>query len=76
MHGVSGRWRKLYAASTADVLSQTLAGPELPCDLFRSAGAAAGFSVAPAEPVRSGHEVRLEHGGQVRGRRIEACPVD
>jgi hypothetical protein len=78
IHSVSGRWRKL---PTADTLAETLAGPELPCDLFRSAGAAADIAAPVSEAPRSAR--MRQPVGEERARRSRfkdrtpsgTCPV-
>jgi len=41
IHGLPGGRREVRAKDGAHRLTETLAAPELPCDLFRSAGAGA-----------------------------------
>jgi hypothetical protein len=78
IHSVSGRRRKL---PTADTLARTLAGAELPCDLFRSAGAAAGSATAVSETARPARSRQPVGEGRTRRARSSArtpsgtCPV-
>jgi hypothetical protein len=67
LNGVSGRWSE---PPTADALSQRLAGADLPCDLFRSAGAAA---VVTPETPRQARSRQPVSAGRAKGQRSGAA---
>ena len=54
IHGLPGGRREVRAKDGAHRLTETLAAPELPCGLFRSAGAGAQPPASAELPLSSG----------------------